>query len=179
MSRPLKILVVDDEPTITKLIGAILRARGYDVIEVNDPRKVEEYLLYTELSLVITDLFMPHLDGMELLNILKQSKPELPVIILTGHGTIDSAVEATRSGAAEYLTKPINKDMLLKAVRQHVTVDAGLTADFKDFVSRQPIDLAREMAAEPDKMLLENEILSTETVPDGFVEVRLGNIMPG
>jgi CheY-like chemotaxis protein len=80
MAERLKILAVDDEPNVTKMIKRLLVVAGYDVVELNDPLKVEEFILYAEFSLVITDLKMPGRDGLEVLRLVKESKPNLPCL---------------------------------------------------------------------------------------------------
>ena len=179
MTEKLKILVVDDEPPITKVVARLLKSHGYEAIEVNDPRKVEDYILYTDLSLVISDVKMPGLNGLDLLAEIKHSKPDLPVIMLTGMTDIDTAVQATKLGAAEYLTKPLNNDAILRAVRTHANVDHGLPDGVKDYIASSMVLGEEEAAVEPGKIVLPNEIVSTDTIPEGLVEVKFEHIVPG
>ena len=179
MTEKLKILLVDDEPNITKVLKRLLGAKGYDAVEINDPLKVEEYLLYSDFSLVITDLKMPGLDGLEVLELVKKSKPNTPVLMLTGISTIDAAVQATRLGASEYLTKPVDNESLLKAVKKHISVDQVLPDSLRDALSCGTLGRAECSAVDPDKLILTDEIISTESIPDGLVEVKFENIMPG
>ncbi|MBU2549549.1 MAG: response regulator [Proteobacteria bacterium] len=179
MPEKLKIMVLDDEPEITKGLKRMLFKEGYEVIEVNDPMKVEEYLLYTNLSLLVTDFNMPGLDGLGVLDIVKKTKPELPVIFLTGVLDLETAVEATRSGAAEYLTKPVNTQKLVAAVKKHVLVDEAIPEDVAELIKKQKVLDEDDEAADPDKIVLEDEIISTETIPKGFVELRFEDILPG
>ena len=74
-NNKVKVLVVDDEPSVTKTVARLLARGGYDAIEVNDPSKVEEYLLYTSLGLVITDYQMPGLNGLQVLELIKREQP--------------------------------------------------------------------------------------------------------
>jgi len=178
MTEKLKILVLDDEPQVTKIIKKLLDGPDYEVIELNDPQKIEEYLLYTDLSLVITDLKMPGLDGLEVLNLVKKSSPGLPVIILTGMGSIETAVEATKSGAAEYMTKPVNKENLSNAVRRHIKLDQAIPDDLKEVIDESALTGGEEVVG-PDKIVLKDEIVSTDTIPDGLVEVKFEDILPG
>ena len=116
------ILIVDDEPSIRKVLGAHLRRDGYDVTAAASGVEAIETLQEEGADLVITDLRMPGMDGLELLRWVKQSYPGLPVIMLTAHGTVDSAVEALKRGAQDYLTKPFDQDelrlVILKALAQ-------------------------------------------------------------
>ena len=129
-----RILVVDDEVSITKIIRRLLTPEGYEVIELNDPQKVEDHLLYSNFNLVITDLMMPGRTGIEVLRIVRMSKPELPVIILTGHGAIETAVEATKLGAAEYMMKPFDNTDLINAVNKHARAYLRLPGDVRKMV---------------------------------------------
>ncbi len=112
-----KILVVDDEDNVCRSVEKILSRRGYTVagaLNVEEAvRKVEE----TAFDVVITDLMMPKTNGMELLEILRDRYPELKVVMITGYASIESAVKATKLGAA-YLPKPFTPDELVKATEQ-------------------------------------------------------------
>jgi DNA-binding NtrC family response regulator len=107
-----KILVVDDEQTVCDSIKKILSRRGYTVDNTLDPENAVEKLKETSYDLVITDLMMPKMDGMELLKIIKDYYPELEVIVITGYASIDSAVQATKLGATDYLPKPFTPEEL-------------------------------------------------------------------
>ncbi|MEW6263733.1 MAG: response regulator [Thermodesulfobacteriota bacterium] len=174
-----KILVVDDEPQVTKIIRRLLQADGHEAIEVNDPRKVEEHILYTDINLVITDLRMPGLDGLEVLKLVRRSKPTVPVLILTGHGAIESAVEATKLGAVEYLSKPIKNQELMEAVKKHLQEESKIPAHISNLVTAISPQRQEAAKADPDRVLLEDEIISTETIPVGFVEIPFEELVPG
>jgi response regulator RpfG family c-di-GMP phosphodiesterase len=172
-----KILVIDDEAAITKLLAAFLTRDGYDAIELNDPTKVEDYLLFTELDLVVTDLQMPEMDGIGVLQTVRLSKPNIPVFILTGYGDIGTAVEATKLGAAEFLTKPIDFQTFQKAVKKHLSRDELLPGDIKALIEGR--QFPGKLKSESGRLLLEEEIVSPKTLPAGFVEVRFEEIVPG
>ncbi len=106
------ILVVDDEPNARSALGEILREEGYAVETAADGFKA--LARYEELGadLVLTDLKMPGMDGVELMNKLRQSSPQLPVVVMTAFGAVETAVAAMRAGAESYLTKPLNIDEL-------------------------------------------------------------------
>lgn len=106
------ILVVDDEKNIREGLGGSLELDGYNVVLAADGREALDILHKKVIDLVITDLRMPRLSGEELLKHVSSSWPTLPVIVLTGHGTIENAVNAMRDGAFDFLTKPINLDRL-------------------------------------------------------------------
>jgi two-component system response regulator HydG len=110
---PANILLVDDEPGARASLAKILTANSYQVQVANDGVTALERIESAAPDLVLTDLHMPEMDGMELLRELKSRAPILPVILMTGFAGIESAVKAMREGAADYLTKPLNVDELL------------------------------------------------------------------
>ncbi len=106
------VLVVDDEKNIREGLGKALELDNYNVLLAPDGSKALEIINTSDVDLVITDLKMPGLSGQELLKQVASAYPTVPVIILTGHGTIETAVEAMRDGAFDFLTKPVNLDRL-------------------------------------------------------------------
>jgi len=103
------ILVVDDDEDILDLIERHLSNRGYEVLTAYDGEQAISLLDKLMFDLVITDLKMPKFDGMEVLKKAKEKDPNIEVVILTGHGTMDSVVEALRDGGAfDYLQKPLH-----------------------------------------------------------------------
>jgi two-component system response regulator FlrC len=103
-----RILVVDDEEGIRSFIAGALAGKGYGVTEAADGREAEALLARGSFHLMLTDLRMPRLDGMELLRRAREAVPEMEVIVLTAHGSVDTAVAAMRLGAFDYLTKPLS-----------------------------------------------------------------------
>ena len=112
-----KILLVDDDPGLLRLLSIRLRAEDYDVEAVESAHKALAILNRFRPDLVITDLKMDRMDGIELLKELQSKSPGLRVVIITAHGTIPDAVTATQSGAFGFLTKPIDKDELMRSRR--------------------------------------------------------------
>jgi DNA-binding NtrC family response regulator len=108
-----KILVVDDEAAARTALAELLRSEGYAIETAGDGFKALGRLEEFEADLVLTDLNMPGIDGVELLRKLKELRPELPVVLMTAFGGVETAVSAMREGAADYLTKPLNTDELL------------------------------------------------------------------
>jgi DNA-binding NtrC family response regulator len=108
-----KILVIDDEAAARTALADLLRAEGYSVDTAGDGFKGLARLEETNPDLVLTDLNMPGMDGVELLRKVKETRAELPVIIMTAFGGVETAVSAMRDGATDYLTKPLNTDELL------------------------------------------------------------------
>ena len=112
------VMVVDDERNIRAGLGKALELDGHNVLLAENGRDAWKAIEEEEIDLVIADLKMPELSGEELLRQVVQSYPTLPVIILTGHGTIENAVEAMRNGAYDFLTKPVNLDRLSLLVKR-------------------------------------------------------------
>ncbi len=116
-----QILVVDDEPNLRRVLSAQLERDGYDVHTAEDGEQALGILKEHHIDLVITDLRMPKLDGMELLRRVQKLDADLPVVMITAHGTVDNAVEALKTGAFDYLTKPFDqlevRTIVAKALR--------------------------------------------------------------
>jgi two-component system NtrC family response regulator len=106
-------LLVDDEPEILTLFSKVLAKKGYAVSTAPNGLEALKKLKVDQYSIVITDLKMPVMDGMELLKRVKKDYPEVEVLVLTGFGSIESAVEAMKKGAFNYITKPYNIDEVL------------------------------------------------------------------
>ena len=110
------ILVVDDEANIRRTLRGVLADEGYEVVEASDGRGALEVLERQVPQLAIVDIWMPEVDGIELVSRMRQQAPELPVIVISGHGTIDTAVRVIRMGAFDFLEKPFELDALLRVV---------------------------------------------------------------
>jgi signal transduction histidine kinase len=107
-----KVLVMDDDPAILEVLEMRLSAMGFDVTATSEPRKALEAVEAGRFDLALLDLRMEPLDGMRVMEALHERQPRLPVLIMTAHGTIQTAVEAVRRGAFDYLTKPFVRDEL-------------------------------------------------------------------
>jgi DNA-binding NtrC family response regulator len=116
---PERILVVDDEPNMLRLLKTILTDRtGYEVATTNNPLEVSKLLQEEPFDLVITDLKMPLVDGMDLIDIIKKINAELPIVIITAYGTIETAEEAIHKGAYDFITKPFRKETILITIKR-------------------------------------------------------------
>ena len=120
----INLLIVDDEEQFLKSISRSLEMRDFNVIAVNRGDKALEVAREHPIDIALVDLKMPGMDGQETLEALKKQHPWMEIVILTGHGTIDSAAACTRSGAFSYLQKPCEFDRLLdtliRAFKQRV-----------------------------------------------------------
>ncbi len=116
-----RILIVDDEKDMLALLRRMIsEERDYEVFTEHDPARALERFRADPVELVLTDLKMPGMDGIRLLEAVKQTEPKTAVIILTAFATIENAVEATRKGAFDYLTKPFRQERLLLTVDKAV-----------------------------------------------------------
>jgi DNA-binding NtrC family response regulator len=126
-----RLLVVDDEEPQRVMLARILERAGFEVVVAADGAQAAERLEAERLDLVLTDQRMPRLGGLELLEQARRLQPGLPVVLMTAYGTVSTAVEAMKHGAADYLTKPFERDELLlvveKAIRQRRLEDEVAT----------------------------------------------------
>ena len=106
------ILLIDDDDSLRKVIAHHLTSDGYRVISASGGKEGIELFKRGEFDLVITDLKMPDMDGMEVLREIKLLRDDVVVIMITAYGTIEKAVEALKAGAFDYITKPLNRDEL-------------------------------------------------------------------
>ena len=118
--KPLKILAIDDEPVVRDSIAAYLEDSGFEVLQAGDGQEGLQKLREAAPELILLDLRMPEMDGLEFLEIMKQEAPDTPVIVVSGTGVLQDAIEALRAGAHDFVTKPI----LDMAVLEHAVKGA-------------------------------------------------------
>ena len=111
-----KVLVVDDDRAVGMVLAALLGQAGYDAQHVSSGEQALAALAARRLDAILSDVRMPGMDGLELLAAVKKRAPEVPVILITAHGTIPLAVEAMKAGAAEFLLKPFDRDEVLYTI---------------------------------------------------------------
>ncbi len=128
-----QILVVDDEANLRRVLSAQLTRDGYEVHLAEDGDSALAYLREHHIDLVVTDLRMPKIDGMELLRAALRDDPSRPVVMMTAHGTVETAVEALKTGAFDYLTKPFDQEevrlVVKKALRTRDLASADASRD--------------------------------------------------
>lgn len=143
------ILVVDDEPGIRQSVRGILADEGYRVLEAEDGRGALRLIESERPRLVILDIWMPEMDGIELLRRIRDSDPVTPVIVISGHGNIETAVTATKLGAFDFIEKPFSLDGLLhvvdRALESHPTGVSAAQGNLDAAVA----NLARPLAQRP------------------------------
>ncbi|MBI3997074.1 MAG: sigma-54-dependent Fis family transcriptional regulator [Candidatus Omnitrophica bacterium] len=161
-----RILVVDDDPLIRGSLYEMLRGRRFDVEMASDGAEAMEHLQRRTFHLVITDWKMPQVDGVSLLNHIKSKYPEVNVVLITGFGNINSAVEAIRQGAFDYLTKPIQPEELeatiQRALSEYIAPPETIDDPFAGVIGQHPtmqklFAMIQSVAASPATVLLEGE----------------------
>jgi two-component system NtrC family response regulator len=116
------IMIVDDEKNYPLILSAILEEEGFESLTANSGREALDILKHSDVDLVLTDMKMPSMDGIELLEHVKTADPELPVIMMTAHGTVDKAVEAMQKGAYSYVLKPFENERLVLYVNKAIVM---------------------------------------------------------
>jgi len=120
MFHPMKILIVDDEVNLLQSLGDVLRSKGFMVGTARNGLEALDRLKKRFFDLIIADLKMPRMGGMELLRVVRERYPQTTVVILTGYGTVKSAVDAIKRGAYDYLVKPFVPDEILLIIQKVV-----------------------------------------------------------
>jgi two-component system NtrC family response regulator len=131
----LRILVVDDEGSQRELVGGFLKKQGHEVLLAGSGAEALTRVRETRVDLVLSDFKMPGMSGIELLRGVKGVNPEIPFILVTAYGTVETAVQAMREGAADYLTKPLDLEELQLRIG-HVTEQVRLRSAVRDLQAR-------------------------------------------
>src|SRR5512136_2284890 len=117
-ARNAKILIVDDEGSVRALLAAVVKAEGFIFLEARDGEKALELVKSESPDLMLLDIRLPDINGMEVLRLAKEIDPDLSVIVLTGYSDTTGAVSAMKAGAFDYLCKPFELKDLVKAIHQ-------------------------------------------------------------
>lgn len=161
--KPANLLLVDDDPSLLKLLGMRLSSEGFRVTTAESGHDALRVLGREQIELVISDLRMDEMDGMALFAEIQKRQPGMPVIILTAHGSIPDAVAATQQGVFGFLTKPVDRDALYKAIDEALAQSMPAAGDDtwrEGIVTRSPTMLRlleqANMVAQSDVSLLIN-----------------------
>ena len=139
--KPARLLLVDDDPGLLKLLGMRLVSEGYSGVTAESGPEALRTLSRDKVDLVVSDLRMDEMDGLQLFSEIQKVQPGMPVIILTAHGSIPDAVAATQQGVFSFLTKPVDKDALYKAIDDALEQSAPTTDERwrQAIVTRSPL----------------------------------------
>ena len=138
-----RILLVDDEPDMLALLRTVIRGRPeHEVLATNNPLEVGEILDRQPIDVLVTDLKMPGMDGIELLTQVRGRNPEVAILVITAYGSEESAEEALRRGAFDFITKPFRKEQILLAVDKALRWQA---------LERQNRELKRQLDERSDR----------------------------
>ena len=165
------VLIVDDELNIRRVLAAMLAREGYEVTTAADGEQALAVLHKTPVHVVVTDLVMPRLGGMQLLARVAAEFPDIPVIVITAHGTVDSAVQALKAGAFDYITKPFEQEELKKVIakasranefERHNVHAPALAGEKPPLVGESPAmkqiyDMIGKVADSPSTVLISGE----------------------
>ncbi len=135
-NRKRKILIVDDDPAMLESFDVLLQSWGFEVIQAADAREAKELVDRHDPDIVISDVVMPEVSGLELLRELKAGNPHRPVLLITSRGSIDMAVEAIKQGARDFLTKPITDFQKLKILLEDAEQEIELRRKTKRLATR-------------------------------------------
>ncbi len=150
---PKTLLIAEDEQVLRQSMAEVLTDEGYEVLQAANGREAYDIVLQRPIDLVLTDIRMPEMDGLSLLALLKKTQPQMPVLVITAFGTVESAVGAMRQGAFDYLLKPVQLDDVIRQVQRALdfvpiaqaqrltTAELGRESSFHDLVGE-----ARSMA---------------------------------
>src|SRR4030042_128286 len=114
------ILIVADEKNYPLILSAVLQEEGFETLPANSGQEALAVLDQSDVDLVLTDMKMPKMDGIELLQHIKKKDAELPVIMMTAYGTVEKAVEAMQKGAYSYILKPFDNEQLILYVTKAI-----------------------------------------------------------
>ncbi|PYR98160.1 MAG: DNA-binding response regulator, partial [Acidobacteria bacterium] len=131
------ILVVEDDAENRAAMVKVLEAAGYKVLETDNGQQALDVINEENIDILVTDLRLPVMDGVELLKRAKAMGQDIEVVMITGHGTVEIAVEAIKEGAYDFITKPVKKAQLLRAVEK---------AAEKQYLSRENRDLRQQLS---------------------------------
>jgi len=139
-ARKRKILFVDDDPAMRESFTVLLESWGFEVAQASDAREAKEIVERYDPDIVISDVVMPEISGLELLRDLKAGNPQRPVLLITARGSIDMAVEAIKQGARDFLTKPVTDFQKLKALLEDAENEIELRRKTKRLSTRAESD---------------------------------------
>jgi DNA-binding NtrC family response regulator len=192
--KKMKALVIDDEEIVLNSVKKILGAENYDVDTANNGETGIRMAITDACDIVLTDIRMPDIGGLIVLRDVKRQKPTLPVIIITGYASVQSAVEAMKLGAADYITKPFTPDQLAEAVATAIAQAKLKEPEIQAILHKEEVLRVLDRAAEDHEfrhgllisgadMLSEYELTGPEklailTGDIRWIEEQIGKLAP-
>jgi CheY-like chemotaxis protein len=171
---PARVLVVDDDYNIVSHLGRFLSSQGFSVMLANNGEEALKIFKTRPVDLVLSDVKMPKMNGVKLLKSIKQINPRVPVVLISGYLDVHTVVEALKSGAENYLTKPFRLKELLKVVDQSLSLNCIRLAT-SDNLIRLNQTTAMELPSKPDWIGTAVNQLSLSAVAMGFCSYDLDN----
>jgi len=144
----MKILIVEDDVRMKQLLCDIIVGGGFDVVSTSDPVEAVHIIEDIDFDIVLTDLKMPKIDGLQFMEIVKNKNKDIPVILITAHGTVELAVEAIKKGAYDFVQKPFDPDELILTIKR--------ASDLVDLIKENKLLQEKVKVAEQDDLLGEN-----------------------
>ncbi|HWP35132.1 MAG TPA: sigma-54 dependent transcriptional regulator [Thermodesulfobacteriota bacterium] len=163
------VLIVDDESSIRSSLAGVLRDEGYEVREADGGAAALAAVAEQEPDVVLLDIWMPGMDGIETLTRLKASHPELPVVIMSGHGTIETAVKATKLGAYDFIEKPLSIEKVTLTVRNALEVSRLQSENVR---LRQQMARREEMIGQSRAIRELREQIARAAPTNGWILIR-------
>jgi FixJ family two-component response regulator len=157
------VYLVDDDPDVLKALERLLQSAGYQVVAFSSPRRFLERLDPNAAGCLVLDLAMPDVTGLELQDMLERQAIHLPIVFLTGRGDIAASVRAMKHGASDFLTKPVDDDLLIAAVRDALARDHA----------QRPARVERERIAQRLATLTERERQVLEHIVAGQLNKQI------
>jgi len=169
-----KILIIEDEAAIRRVLKRIIsdESKSYNVEEAEDGIKGIELVKVADFDLILCDIKMPKMDGVEVLKKLKELKPEIPVIMISGHGDLETAVETMRLGAYDYISKPPDLNRLLNTVRNALDKKQLIV---ENKILKKKVNTKYEMIGESDPITHIKKIVDKVAPTDARVLITGGN----
>ena len=163
------ILIVDDEESVRKSLADVMRDEGYEVVTAASGREGIDVLAEAQPSIVLLDIAMPDMDGIETLQRFRELRPDLPVIMVTGHGTIETAVKTTKMGAYDFIQKPPELQHLNLVVK-HGLEESRLREENESL--KKSIERKNEIVGESEKILMLRQQISLAGPTNGWVLIH-------
>ncbi|MDA2920177.1 response regulator [Desulfobacterota bacterium AH_259_B03_O07] len=179
MNEEIKLLVVDDEHITVEIISDIFSKEGFEVITALNCDRALQHLKEVSFNAILTDIRMPERSGIDLLENIRTFDPDIPVIIMTGYGSFETAIDALKLGAFDYLTKPLDYDKLISVVR-HAVERYGLLRENRHLLTElQEINATLEQKVRERNREFENILHSThESIITTDMELNINNANP-